>query len=430
MDSNLPLEEHIDFNRYWQVVRRHWIPASATFAGIVALSLVAALASKDVYQAEARLKITPEQTSSAVGIDDGKPEVKKTVLDKDPLDTEAEILGSRTIVERVIEDLDLKSDQGQPLTYKHASKALNVQPVIGTDILQISYEDPDPDIAISFVKRAVELYAAGDAIFNTEKDLKDADFIERQLPRLEIAVEDAEAELRNFKNRNGISDLEGQVTADIDSIAQIENQINQVSADLRDVNARYNRLEAQLGLSWQEAAAVSSLSQSASVQQTLNKLQQVKLQLAQESNILSDNAPQIISLKEQQADLDALLRREIASSLNPQQKQLAKKFNILRLGSLEQRELGQMDAFADLGLQKEGLEQRLVSLKKSYAQYQKRTNISPQLQEQQRQLERKLKTVTAELENLETQRNTIGLRKEYEVDKVRIISDAALAEDP
>ncbi|MEL6500326.1 MAG: polysaccharide biosynthesis tyrosine autokinase [Cyanobacteria bacterium J06623_1] len=430
MDSNLPLEEHIDFNRYWQVVRRHWIPASATFAGIVALSLVAALASKDVYQAEARLKITPEQTSSAVGIDDGKPEVKKTVLDKDPLDTEAEILGSRTIVERVIEDLDLKSDQGQPLTYKHASKALNVQPVIGTDILQISYEDPDPDIAISFVKRAVELYAAGDAIFNTEKDLKDADFIERQLPRLEIAVEDAEAELRNFKNRNGISDLEGQVTADIDSIAQIENQINQVSADLRDVNARYNRLEAQLGLSWQEAAAVSSLSQSASVQQTLNKLQQVKLQLAQESNILSDNAPQIISLKEQQADLDALLRREIASSLNPQQKQLAEKFNILRLGSLEQRELGQMDAFADLGLQKEGLEQRLVSLKKSYAQYQKRTNISPQLQEQQRQLERKLKTVTAELENLETQRNTIALRKEYEVDKVRIISYAALAEDP
>lgn len=430
MDSNLPLEEHIDFNRYWQVIRRHWIPASATFAGIVTLSLVAALASKDVYQAEARLEIRPEQTSSSVGIDDGKPEVKKTVLNKDPLDTEAEILGSRTIVEKVIKDLDLKSDQGKPITYKHASQALSVQPVIGTDILQISYEDPNPDIAISFVKRAVELYADGDAIFNTEQDLKDADFIERQLPRFEIAVEDAEADLRNFKNRNGISDLEGQVTADIDSIAQIENQINQVGADLKDVNARYKRLQNQLGLSWQEAAAVSSLSQSASVQQTLSKLQQVKLELAQESNILSDNAPQIISLKEQQADLDALLRREIASSLNPQQKKLAEKFNILRLGNLKQSELGQMDAFADLGLQKEGLEQRLVSLKKSYAKYQKRTNISPQLQEQQRQLERRLNTVTEELENLESQKNKLAQRKDYRVDKVRVISGAALAEDP
>ena len=430
MDSNLPLEEYVDFGRYWQVVKRHWIPATATFAGIVTLSLVAALASEDVYQAEARLKITPEETSQRIGIEDGNPELKGTVLKKDPLDTEAEILGSRTIVERVITDLDLKSDKGKPLTYKSVSSALSVQPVIGTDILQISYEDPDPDVAVSVVKRAIELYSDGDATFSTEKDLKDADFIDRQLPKLEMAVEDAEADLRNFKNRNGISDLAGQTAADIDSIAQIENQINQVSADLKDVNARYRRLENQLGLTWQEASAVASLSQSASVQQTLNKLQQVKLQLAQESNILSDNAPQIISLKEEQAYLDGLLRREIASSLNPQQKKLAEKFNILRLGNLRQSELGQMNAFADLGLQKEGLEQRLASLKSSYAKYQKRNNVSPQLQEQQRQLERKLKIATAELENLEARKKQIDIRKDYRVNKVNVIAGAAIAEDP
>ena len=430
MDSNLPLEEYVDFGRYWQVVRRHWIPATATFAGIVTLSLVAALSSEDVYQAEARLKITPEETSERIGIDDGSPELKGTVLKKDPLDTEAEILGSRTIVERVIKDLNLKSDKGKPLTYKRVSSALSVQPVIGTDILQISYEDPDPDVAVSVVERAIELYSDGDATFSTEKDLKDADFIDRQLPKLEIAVEDAEADLRNFKNRNGISDLAGQTAADIDLIAQTEDQINQVSAELKDVNARYQRLQNQLGLTWQEASAVASLSQSASVQQTLNKLQQVKLQLAQESNVLSDNAPQIISLKEELADLDALLRQEIASSLNPQQQKLAKKFNILRLGNLRQSELGQMNAFADLGLQKEGLEQRLASLKKSYAKYQKRNNVSPQLQEQQRQLERKLKTATAELENLEARKKQIDIRKDYRVNKVNVIAGAAIAEDP
>ncbi|NJO95634.1 MAG: hypothetical protein HC764_06005 [Pleurocapsa sp. CRU_1_2] len=69
MDSNLPIGEHIDFSRYWQVVRRHWIPASATFAGVLALSLIAALASKNIYQAEARLLIEPEQTSRRIGIE-------------------------------------------------------------------------------------------------------------------------------------------------------------------------------------------------------------------------------------------------------------------------------------------------------------------------------------------------------------------------
>ncbi|MEO0014065.1 MAG: hypothetical protein RLZZ535_2454 [Cyanobacteriota bacterium] len=427
MDSNLPIEEHIDFGRYWQVIRRHWIPASATFAGIVTLSLIAALASKNIYEAEARLLIEPEQTSSRIGIADGNPEVKKTVLEKDPIETEAEILGSRTIVEKVIQELDLKAENGKPLTYKTVKKALKVQPVIGTDLLQISYENPDPDVAVSFVNRAVELYSDGYALFNSEAALKDGDFIKQQLPKLETEVEDAEANLRNFKNRNGISDLQGQITADIDSVAQVENQINQVSADLNDVNARYNRLQSQLGMSWQEASAVSSLSQSISLQETLAQLQKVKVQLAQKSNLLSDSSPQIISLKEEQADLEALLRTEVASALGPQQQGLAGQINILRLGELKQ---GQLTEFADLGLRKEGLEQRLASLKDSYNNYQKRANLSPQLEEQQRQLERKLESVTANYETLLTKANEIGIRQDYKVDKVRVISAAALAEDP
>ncbi|MGL5833899.1 MAG: GumC family protein [Waterburya sp.] len=431
MDSNLPIEEYIDFNRYWQVVRRHWIPATATFAGIVTLSLIAALASKDIYAAEARLLIEPEQTSSRIGIADGNPDVKKTVLEKDPIETEAEILGSRTIIEKVIKELDLKSDQGTPLTYKKVKKALKVQPVLGTDLLQISYENSDPDVAVSFVNRAVELYSDGYALFNSEAALKDGDFIKQQLPKLEIAVEDAEAELRNFKNRNGISDLQGQITADIDSVAQVESQINEVNANLNDINARYNRLQNQLGMTWQEASAVNSLSQSVSLQETLTRLQKVKVQLAQQSNLLSDSAPQIISLKEEQADLDALLRQEIASTLGPQHADLAGKINILRLGNLEQEQgQGQLTEFADLGLQKEGLEQKLVSLQSAYNNYQKRSNISPQLQEQQRQLERKLKSVTQNYETLLSKANEVGIRQDYKVDKVRVISGAALAEDP
>lgn len=427
MDSNLPIGEHIDFSRYWQVVRRHWIPASATFAGVLALSLIAALASKNIYQAEARLLIEPEQTSRRIGIEDGNPEVKKTVLEKDPIETEAEILSSRTIVEKVIQELDLKSKKGEPLTYKTVKKALKVEPVIGTDLLQISYENTDPDVAISFVNRAVELYSDGYALFNSEAALKDGDFIKQQLPKLETEVENAEANLRNFKNRNGISDLQGQITADIDSVAQVENQINQVSADLNDVNARYNRLQSQLGMSWQEASAISSLSQSITLQETLAQLQKVKVELAQKSNFLSDSSPQIISLKEEQADLESLLRQEVASTLGPQQQGLAGQINILRLGELKQ---GQLTEFADLGLRKEGLEQRLASLKNSYNTYQKRSNLSPQLEEQQRQLERKLKSVTENYQTLLSKANEISIRQDYKVDKVRVISAAALAEDP
>ncbi|MGF1589618.1 MAG: GumC family protein [Pleurocapsa sp.] len=426
MDSNLHIEEHIDFNQYWQVLKRRWIPATATFAGILALSLVAALASEDVYQAQAQLLIKPDRTSKIIGIPDGSTEEKRSFQDKDPIETEAKILQSRPILERVVKELDLRAKNGEPLTYKKVNRSLKVEPVIGTDLLQITYEDPDPDVAISFVKRAVQLYSEDYALFNSEEAIKARDFIDQELPKTEDAVRKAEENLRLFKNRNGISDLEGQIDAAIDSVSQIENQLDQVNAELNDVNARHNRLQSQLGMSWQEASAVSSLSQSMSVQQTLAQLQKVKVQLAQKRNFLSDNAPQIISLQEEQADLTALLEREIASTLGTQQQGLASNINILGLGDLKQ---AQLTEFAELGLRKEGLEERLTSLRSAYDTYRKRANLSPQLQEQQRELERQLKAATSTYETLLNKQKETGIIGNRDVEKVRVIADAAIAED-
>ena len=119
MDPNLHLEEHIDFNRYWQVLKRRWIPATATFAGILGISLVAALTSEKVFEAEAKLQITPDNTKAVLGIDGVKGEGQRNYSDpKDPLETEAKIIQSRPIVEKLIKELDLKNDKGKTLTYK------------------------------------------------------------------------------------------------------------------------------------------------------------------------------------------------------------------------------------------------------------------------------------------------------------------------
>lgn len=426
MDSNLHIEEYIDFNRYWQVLKRRWIPATATFASILTLSLVAALASEDVYQAEAQLLIK-EETPDRVGIDDGTPELKGTVLTKDPIETEAGILQSRPILEQVIKELDLKSKDGEILTYKQAKKSFTVNPIIGTDLLQVNYEDPDPDVAVAFVQRAVELYSEGYTVADRTQTKKASDFISKQLPKAEDSVRQAEENLRLFKNRHGISNLELQIDTDINSVSQIESQINRLNAQLNDVNARYNRLQGQLGMSWQQASAVSSLSDSPSVQQTLTQLQRVKVQLSQKRTFLSDNAPQIVSLKEEQADLTALLEREIANTLGSGQQGLANNINILSLGRLKQTQLSE---FANLGLRKEGMEQNLASLRLAYNKIQRRSNLSPQLEEQQRELERRLKVAQSTYDTLLTKQDQAGVLQERDIDKVRIIANAAIAEDP
>lgn len=426
MDSNLHIEEYIDFGRYWQVLKRRWLPATATFAGILALSLVAALSSEDVYQAQAELLIDQDRTSKFIGIPDGSSEKQPSYDDKDPLETEAKILQSRPIVENVIRELDLRSNSGKLITYKDARKSLSVEPIMGTELLLVSYEDPDPDVAVAFVKQAVKFYAEDYAVFNRNKTLEARDFIDQQLPKAEATVKEAEANLRLFKNRNGIADLASYTNAAIDSASSIENQIDRVNADLNDVKARYSRLRNELDMSWQEASAVSSLSQSVGVQKVLAQLQDVKVQLASKRNVLSDSAPQIISLQEEQTDLTALLEQQIASTLGSRQQNLARTINVLSLGELKQAQLSE---FAQLGLRKEGLEQRLASLKSSYDTYQTRTNLSPQLQEQQKELERKVEAATSSYQTLLSKRNDAGIIGDRDVDRVRVISNAAVGED-
>ncbi len=428
MDSNLHLEEYIDFNRYWQVLKRRWIPATATFAGILGISLIAALASEDVYEAEAQLQIKPDNTEDVLGIKGVAGKDERRVLDqKDPLETEAKILKSRPIVENLIQELDLRDDRGEPLTYKSVVKDLEVEPIMGTELLRVSYSDSDPDVAVALVDRAVQLYSEDYAIFNRSEALKAQDFLTTELPKAEENLQKAEEELRQFKNRNRIADIDGLTDSTIDSLAEIESQIEQIEADLEDVDAQYNRLRIQLGMSWQEASAVSSLSQSVGVQKVLEQLQNVNVALAQKRNFLSDNAPQIISLKEEQADLTALLERQITSTLGSQQRDLAGKINILSLGELKQAQLAQ---YAQLGLRKEGLEKKLASLRNTYNAYQQRSDNLPRLQQQQRELRRKVEAAQKVYNTLLSRAEDLGVLTGREPDKVRIVSPAALAEDP
>jgi polysaccharide biosynthesis transport protein len=427
MDSNLHLEEYIDFNKYWQVLKRRWIPATVTFAGVLTLSLVAALASEKVYQAEAELLIKPDQTSKLIGIDSGPGEIKGLTQEKDPIETEAKILQSRPIVERLIKELELKTDDGKPLTYKNVSKHLVVEPIIGTDLLKVTFTDQDPDVAVAFVNRAIELYSDDYASYNRNETVEAKDFISKQLPKAEASVKKAEEDLRQFKNRNRTANLDEETITTIGSISAVENQIDEVEAQLGDVNARYNRLQSQLGMTWQEASAVSSLSQSIGVQKILSQLQEVKVSLAQKQNFLSENAPQVVSLRQQQEDLTALLEQEISNTLEPDQQGLVSSINVLSLGELKQAQLAE---FAELGLQKEGLDQRLVSLQNNYADYRQRSNNLPQLQEQQRELQRRVDAAQSTYKTLLSKLQEAEIIEQRNVGQVRVTSPAALAEDP
>ena len=428
MSSDTFLDEYIDFQKYWLVLKRRWVPATAIFASVVTLALIKSLFTPDMYEAQAKLLIKGrDRTLELAGLENSGEEMRGLTQESDPLITEAEIVRSRPIVEKLIEELDLKDGEGRLLKYDDFVGAMSVEPIAATDILEVTFTSKEPELAASVVNKVSELYLEDHNLNNRSQSAAANRFISQQLPQVEADVKKAESELSNFKYQNGISSLQEETSANIDSISRIETQIDEIEAQLNNVNASYEQLQAQLNMDWQEAAAVSSLSESSAVQRVLEQLQEVKVTLAQRQNYLSDNSPQIISLREEEADLSALLDREIANTLDGQQQALLENFNIFGLGSLKQSQIAN---FAELGLQKAGLEKQLATLRTRRQSYQQKSGTLPRLQERQRHLERRVEVAESTYQILLRKLQQTNIGEQQDTGNVRIISKAAVPDTP
>lgn len=427
MNPNIHLNEYIDFQKYWSVLKRRWIPATAIFASLVSAGIVIALLQEKVYEAEAKLLIKSDRTSELTGFDNGRGDIEALAVDSDPLATEAEVLQSYPIITKVIQELNLQDKEGKLFEYQNFLESLSVKPLTGTDLLEITYTDRDPELAASIVNKTIELYIKDHTLSNRFETSSAKDFIEEQLPQVENSVKEAEANLRDFKNKNRIASLEEETTANINSLSRVSDRIDELEGELESVNARYSTLQNQLNMDWQEASAISALSQSLPVQKALENLQEVEIKLTQKRNYLSENAPQIIALKEEEADLTSLLDRRISQTLEDGQRDLINQVNIFSLGDLKQEQIAQ---FANLGLRKQGLEKQLVTLRSTYDSYQQKSDSLPEIQEQKRELERRVNAAQSTYETLLAKLQETRISQQQNIGNVRVVANARIPKLP
>lgn len=147
------MEEKIDLRQYWGVLRKRWII-------VVALPLIAALTSgvisffviKPVYQASTTLIVGKKAAES------GQEAVK--MLDNNVLQanqqlakTYALIAQSRTVEEKVIEELDLE------LTVEGLDRLISINQVKTTEILEIRVSNTNSELAASIANTMAQEFS-------------------------------------------------------------------------------------------------------------------------------------------------------------------------------------------------------------------------------------------------------------------------------
>ena len=415
----------LDLSRYLLILKRWWLPATAIFVATVMLSGTATQFMKPSYEAEGKLlfkipsfKVAGSNLSpgSSEGGDSG--DLKPLVATQNPISSQIEVISSPTFLQRTIDKLQLKDNEGKPLEVEALQKALNLKIVGGTDVLRISYSSHDPQEAAAVVNTIMNSYLDNDITTNRSEAGATRQFMAKQLPKTQAAVDNAEVALRIFKQKHQIADLSAETQSAVATIGNLDNEMNTVKAQLDEVNAQTNQLRQKVELNSQEAIAVSALSQSPAVQGVLTQLQDTDRQLAIERSRFLDDNPVVVNLEAKKASLKSLLQQEVGQTVGNQTQVPQSQ---LQIGQLRQ---SLIQSFLQSEIQRFGLTKRLSSLYNSRSNYEQRVKLIPQLAQNQRELERKVAVADSTYQTLLKKVQELQLVENTNAAASRIISQA------
>ncbi len=418
--------EELDFQKYWSVIKRRWFPALSVFSTVMALSVLAAILQKPTYKATASLLVKADRSPSLVGLTGVETgDLQSLTTNNSPAETQAEILRSETVVKAAIAALKLVDEEtGKPLSTKAILEGLKVKNVASTDVLQISFEDSDPERAARVVNEVMNIYIRKNVEANRAETAAASDFISRQLPRVESAVRDAEINLRAFKEANQIVVLESEASAAVNIISSLDQKISDSQAELAKATARSQALQSQLGMGPELAATMTALSQASGVQDVLAQYQEAQSQLAIEQARYRSGHPTVANLQRQVDSLRELLQSRVSQVLG--------STGSVAEGSLQMGDLrSSLTAnLIDAEVDRVSLTTQTETLRRTLESYRSRASVLPRLAQTQGELDRKLKVAQSTYETLLTRLQEVQVAENQNVGNARVISAAELPEEP
>jgi capsular exopolysaccharide synthesis family protein len=418
-------EFSMGFQQYWLILKRRWLPASAVFGSVFALTVLSLLLQKPVYVAEGKLLFKKtDTTSSLTGLGKEIGQLDPLQQENTPLDTEAENIRSVPIIQKTITKLDIKDNSGSPLKIKQFLEQLNVSDIRGTDVLQVSYEDRDPEKAAAVVNTLIAVYLENNLLANRAEAVAAREFIEKQLPTIEASVRQSELALRRFKEENKVVSLEEEAKSAVAIIEDLQRQSSSTQTQLADAKEQSAVLRNELGRDLQKAGAVTSTSQSPAVQELLKEVQQVESQLAIERSRFREDHPTITSLKSKKADLERLLPERVKRVLGNKRQQTDGNLQI------SQFEQNLTEEFAKSEARRLGLASQAAALSNLQATYRQRVNILPRLEQKQRELERQLEASQSTYALLLQKLQESRIAENQNVGNVRVTSFALIPDEP
>ncbi|GAB4470237.1 MAG: polysaccharide biosynthesis tyrosine autokinase [Elainellaceae cyanobacterium] len=420
-------EIDIDLQRYGQVFKRQWLPAVGVFGTVAVLSALAAMSQQPSYSASGKVLVKIDRTSSLTGLDTaGATAIGRQGAvgsDTDPIVTQVETIRSLPIAEVAIADLKLTDDEGQPLSPVGFLEVLTVKPIPGTDMIEVGYEDEDPERAAAVVNKVIQAYRNNNIATNQAEAAAARQFITEQLPKTEAAVREAEVALQRFKEQNQVILLDEESRETVKAMKRLDDEIAKVRTQFVNAETRSRELQQQLRMSPEQAVSATALSQSPAIQEVFAQLQQIQGKLDLERARYRSTHPTIATLEQQ----EALLRQRLQGRVVQLVGQSRVSERDIQMGALAQNLTA---GLVQSEVERVALANQIAELNRLQAEQRSRAVTIPRLEAAQRELERRLAAAQGTYESLLQRLQEVQVAENQTVDNVRVISAALVPEKP
>jgi capsular exopolysaccharide synthesis family protein len=229
--------------------------------------------------------------------------------------TQVNLMRSPELLERAIAQLKTRYPD---LTVRKLTKRLAIAQVqeqrgndkVPTSLVSLEYIEHDRVKTREVLKALQKVYQE----YNLEQQRlrlsKGLSFINDQIPQVESKVNQAEAELKRFRQAQDLVNPEQQSKALVESLAELRKEQQRNRSNLAASRAQYFALQQQLAQSPKQAAIAARLSQSKRYQNMLSEIQKTEIALVQQQLRFTNQSPAVQQLAEQRARQQGLLWRE------------------------------------------------------------------------------------------------------------------------
>src|SRR6266511_291109 len=299
--------------------KRKWTVILCALLGIIAAAAVYFL-YPPVYESQAKLLVRYVLERSAVDPIEGAKPAGSSSNDTDRvIGAEIAILTSWDLAVQVAQAIGPKRllpASGQAATENAAaatvSSGLSVLSGKGSNIIFVSYKNPDPQIATLVLQELLSRYFVKH--LEVHRSAGAFDFVTQQTDQVRARLNQTEDALKSLREKTGIASLKEGSAALTSEAAKTQEQLNAAEADLAEQQALVNQKADSGSKTWRKKKPGDEKAKVAGIQAKVETLKARLRDIQQRTKQLSELAPQIVDL-ERKKEMDEGNYKYFAASL-------------------------------------------------------------------------------------------------------------------